>query len=133
LLICRKKIGCSGATLTVARGDQVLYARGYGSSDRNGRVPIQPETPMGVIGRDTPFIAAAVRQLAHEGKLDLNASVLKLLKIKPARRVVDHRVWDITVNHLLEQKAGWQGVPLDRARKAIGVTQRRMVAVQWKK
>ena len=59
-----------------------------------------------------------IRQLAQHGKLDLNASVLKLLKIHPAGQVVDPRVWDITINHLLEHKAGWQGEPFERAWQA---------------
>jgi choice-of-anchor C domain-containing protein len=118
MLKCGKEIGCSGATLTIARGDQILYARSYGWADRGGKVPMQPDCAIGISACVEPFVAAAIRQLAQAGKLDLNDSVLKLLKIKPARRVVDARVWDITINHLLEYKPGWQGAPLERAWKA---------------
>ena len=115
MLKCLKEIGCSGATLTVARGDQTLYSRGYGWSDRGRKVAIYPDTPMSTGSCDKPLTAAMIRQLAQDGKLDLNASVLKLLKIHPAGQVVDPRVWDITINHLLEHKAGWQGEPFERA------------------
>ena len=84
MLKCLKEIGCSGATLTVARGDHTLYSRGYGWSDRGRKVPIHPDTPMSIGSCDKPLTAAMIRQLAQDGKLDLNASVLKLLKIRPA-------------------------------------------------
>jgi len=118
MLKCLEKIGCSGATLTVTRGKQTYYARGYGWSDAEHNVLIQPETPMSTASCDKPLTAAMIRQLAHNGKLDLNASVLKVLDIKPAGPVVDKRVWDITINHLLDHKAGWQGAPVDQAWQA---------------
>jgi CubicO group peptidase (beta-lactamase class C family) len=73
---------------------------------------------MSIASCDKPLTAAMIRQLAQNGKLDLNASVLKVLKIKPAGKVTDQRVWDITINHLLEHKAGWQGEPVERAWQA---------------
>jgi CubicO group peptidase (beta-lactamase class C family) len=118
MLKCLKEIGCSGATLTVARGDHTLYSRGYGWSDRGRTVAIYPVTPMSTGSCDKPLTFAMIRQLAQHGKLDLNASVLKLLKIHPAGQVVDPRVWNITINHLLEHKAGWQGEPFERAWQA---------------
>jgi CubicO group peptidase (beta-lactamase class C family) len=106
MLKCLKKIGCTGATLTVTRAGQTLYGRGYGWSDRDRRVAIQPDTPMSIASCDKPLTAAMIRQLAQNGKVDLNASVLRVLDIKPAGKVADKRVWDITINHLLEHKAG---------------------------
>jgi hypothetical protein len=126
-----KKIGCSAASLTVARSHHAgpqgmrptadqgpLYSRGYGWSDSHQKVPMQPDTPMSLASCDKPFTAAAIRQLALDGKLELNASVFKLLKIEPKAEVVDKRVWDVTINHLLEHKAGWQGEPYLRAWQA---------------
>jgi N-acyl-D-amino-acid deacylase len=112
------KIGCTGAAMTVNRGAQTLYSRGYGWSDSNRKVPMQPDTPMCIASCDKPLTAAMIRQLAQDKKLDLNTSVLRLLKIKPAGEVVDKSVWDITINHLLEHKAGWQGQPVERAWQA---------------
>src|SRR5262249_4065190 len=45
-------------------------------------------------------------------EVDLNAPVFKLLNVKPAGPIVDNRVWKITVTHLLDHAAGWQGAPL---------------------
>ena len=122
MIKCLEKIGCSGATLTVARGSQTFYSRGYGWSDEEHKVPIHPDTPMCTASCDKPLTAAMIRQLARHGKLDLNASVLKVLQIKPAGPVVDPRVWNITLNHLLDHKAGWQGDPVERAWQAANGT-----------
>jgi CubicO group peptidase (beta-lactamase class C family) len=113
-----EKIGCSAATVTIARGKDLLYSRGYGWSDRYGETPIAPDAPMMIASCDKPVTAAAIRQLALAKKLDLNAKVFELLKIKPEGPVVDERVRAITINHLLDHKAGWQGDPINRAYKA---------------
>ena len=62
--------------------------------------------------------------LALHGRIDLNASVFRVLKIKPAGPVVNNRMYDITFNHLLEHKAGWQGEPLNRANQAYEAARR---------
>jgi CubicO group peptidase (beta-lactamase class C family) len=59
-----------------------------------------------------------IRQLARAGRLDLNAGLFKLLKIKPRGQVIDDRIWQITIRNLLDHKAGWQGEPFDRAVQA---------------
>jgi CubicO group peptidase (beta-lactamase class C family) len=109
------KIGCTSAELAIARHGVVIIARGYGSSDRFGRVPMHPNNPMAIASCEKPITAAVIKQLARDGMLDLNASIFKVLKIQPAGPIADNRVWDITIQHILDHKSGWQGEPLDRA------------------
>jgi N-acyl-D-amino-acid deacylase len=113
-----KMSGGSGATLAVTRGPRTLYSRGYGWSDRERKEPIHPDTPMVTASCDKTLTAAMIRQLARDGKLDLNASVLKVMQPKPAGKVVDPRVWDVTIQHVLDHKAGWQGEPVMKAWEA---------------
>ncbi len=118
-------IGCTSAELAVARYGVVILSRGYGSSDRFGRVPMHPNNPMAIASCEKPVTAAAIKQLAHSGKLDLNASAFKVLKIQPVGPIVDNRIWDITIQHLVDHKAGWQGAPFDQAveaARASGIT-----------
>ena len=112
------KIGCTSAELSISRHGVVIIARGYGSSDRFGRVPMQPNNPMAIASCEKPITAAVVKQLARAGKLDLNASVFKVLEVQPVGPIVDSRVWDVTIQHVLDHKAGWEGEPLDQAKKA---------------
>lgn len=113
------KIGCSGASLAVSSKGVLIYSRGYGWRDKEKRVPLQPDTLMGIASCEKAITAAAIRQLARNGKLDLEASVFKLLQIKRQGKIVDRRVWDITIHLLLDHKAGWQGEPIDRATQSM--------------
>jgi CubicO group peptidase (beta-lactamase class C family) len=125
MLAYLEKNGCSGATVCVTRGNKTYISRGYGWSDEKHKVPILPDTPMSIASCDKEMTMAAIRQLARDGKLDLNASVLKVLQTRPAGPIVDNRVWDITINHLLDGQAGWQGDPLTRADAAYAAIQGR--------
>jgi CubicO group peptidase (beta-lactamase class C family) len=112
------KIGCSAASLAVSSRGVLIYSRGYGWSDKDKTVPVQPDTMIGIASCEKPITAAAIRQLARNRKLNLDASLFKFLKIEPKGELVDGRVWDITIHHLLDHKAGWQGEPIDRAVEA---------------
>jgi CubicO group peptidase (beta-lactamase class C family) len=113
-----QQIGCSAAVLAVSYGNTIHVSRGYGWSDREHKVHMAPNTPIGIGSCGKTFTASAIRQLSRNGKLDLNASVFELLNVRPQGTVIDNRIWNITVNHLLDHKAGWQGEPLEKAWKA---------------
>jgi CubicO group peptidase (beta-lactamase class C family) len=118
MLDCLNKIGCSGATFAVGRGGRVYISRGYGWGDFEHNVRIEPDTPMGIASCSKPIAAAMVRQLCREKNLPLSLRVLPFFKVKPAGEVVDRRVWDITVQHLIDHQAGWQVDPVNRAWQA---------------
>jgi CubicO group peptidase (beta-lactamase class C family) len=111
-------IGCSAAALAVSRKGALAHSRGYGWSDRNRSVPAEADTMIGIASCDKPVTAAAIRQLARNGRLNLDAGLFALLRIEPRGALIDPRVRDITIRHLLEHKAGWQGGPLGRAIQA---------------
>ena len=90
----------NGAVL-VAKGDSVLYERGFGDADKAWRVPNTPETKFRIASATKQFTAALVHQLAEEGLVDLDATISTYLPTYPpaqGRRV--------TLRHLLEQTAG---------------------------
>ncbi len=118
-----QQIGCSAAAITIMRGGKTYFSRGYGWSDEKHELALSADTPMVIASCDKELTMAAIRQLAQDGKLDLNGSVLEILKAKPLGPVVDPRVWHITVNHLLAGQAGWQGDPLARADEAYAAMQ----------
>ncbi len=106
-----EKTGSTAAALAVGRRGVILHSRGYGWSDREKTVAMQPNTMIGIASCDKPITAAAVRRLAREGRLSLDAPLFDLLKIRPQGPVVDDRVKRITIRHLLEHKAGWGADP----------------------
>jgi CubicO group peptidase (beta-lactamase class C family) len=115
MLMYLERIGCSTATVAVARGGVLIHSRGYGWSDKARTVPAQPDTLIGIASCEKPITAAAIRQLARAGRLDLKGSLFKQLKIAPHGIVVDPRIWQITIENLLDHKPGWQGRPIDTA------------------
>lgn len=109
------KIGCSAAALAISRKGILTHSRGYGWSDRNRTVPARSDTMIGIASCEKPITAAAVRQLARNGQLNLDTGLFALLRAEPRGAITDARVRGITIRHLLEHKAGWQGEPIERA------------------
>ncbi len=95
-------------TLAVMRDGRLLLSRGYGFADRQRTRGIAPDAPFRIASVSKPFTAAAVRKLIRDGKLRLDTRVFPLLGISPPRgHKADPRLRDITVEHLLEHRGGW--------------------------
>lgn len=110
-----RRIGCSAATLAIAERGTMVYSRGYGWRDMEKKVPTQPDTMIGIASCEKPVTAAAVKQLARDGLLNLDAGLFALLQVKPRGPVRDGRMNTITLRHLLEHKAGWGSDPASGA------------------
>ena len=89
-----------GMSVVILKGDDTLFAQGYGAADIAGAVPIQPSTlfQLGSIGKQ--FLAALVVALAADGAVSLDASVVQYLPdftlLPPG----------IVVRHLLSHTSG---------------------------
>jgi CubicO group peptidase (beta-lactamase class C family) len=68
-----------GMSVVILKGDETLFAQGYGAADIAGAVPILPSTifQLGSIGKQ--FLAALVVALAADGALSLDAPVVQHL------------------------------------------------------
>jgi len=104
-----KKINCTAATVAISRQGRLVYERGYGWLDQDHKIAAPPNAYFGIASCEKPITAAAVRKLAAEGKLNLNAPLFSTLGIQPAGKIVDGRVTNITFEEVLEHKAGWGG------------------------
>jgi len=92
----------SGSVL-VARGDRVLFARGYGEADRDKGIPNRPETRFGLSSMGKMFTAVAIAQLAEQGKLALDDPLDRYLG-RGWLSAADRRA--ITLRQLLSHTAG---------------------------
>ena len=89
-----------GLAVWVELEGEVIYKNWGGLAHREQRIPIDGDTAFELASAAKPMTAAAVMQLADNGVLSLEDSVLKWLPELPAE-------WaDITVGHLLAQRAG---------------------------
>lgn len=92
--------GAPGASVVVARGDSILFARGYGLADVEGGVPVTPSTAFRLASVTKQFTAVAVLTLVEAGKLRLDARLGELLPDAPAY------THDVTVRQLLTHTSG---------------------------
>ncbi len=91
--------------VVVARGDTPVFQHAYGDADRATHTPNRIDTGFNVGSIDKVFTATAIRQLAGQGKLDLDSTLAKYWPDYPdpdvARRV--------TIRQILQMRSGIGG------------------------
>jgi CubicO group peptidase (beta-lactamase class C family) len=99
-----------GAGLAVAQDSRLLLARGYGVANQEKQEPVQPTSLFRLGSLTKTVTAVAILQLVEAGRLKLDDQVLPsraALGPQP-EKIMDVRVRDITVRHLLQHSAGWE-------------------------
>ena len=87
-------------SVLVARGNEVIFSKGYGSADLEWDVPNSPSTKFRLGSVTKQFTAASILLLEERGKLSVNDPVKKYMPDAPA-------AWDnITIKHLLTHTSG---------------------------
>jgi CubicO group peptidase (beta-lactamase class C family) len=93
--------GFSGAVL-VARGNEILLRKGYGSTDRSsGGAPNRPDTAFNIASLDKQFIAAGILRLEELGKLQTTDTLDRFFANLPDEKK------SITLHHVLTHTAGF--------------------------
>ncbi|XP_054748128.2 uncharacterized protein LOC129253732 [Lytechinus pictus] len=99
----------TGAALGVARGNMLVYAKGYGTTTKGESMDPTKLLPVSSISKT--ITAVAILRLVQDGKLSLEDRVFGggglLQSLKPWKGSTDHRLAKITVEHLLHHTAGW--------------------------
>jgi CubicO group peptidase (beta-lactamase class C family) len=91
--------GFSGAVL-VAKGDQVLFRKGYGYADVDRRIPYTPESQHMIASISKMFLALLALDLRDRGRLRLDDSVCKWVDNCPP-------AWEpVTIDHLIHHTSG---------------------------
>ncbi len=89
-----------GAAVAVVSGDQVIFSHGYGVASVETSAPVLPEMLFRLGSTTKMFTAAAVVELALEGKIDLDAPVSRYI---PG---LDESIGKLTANQLLSHTSG---------------------------
>jgi CubicO group peptidase (beta-lactamase class C family) len=96
-----------GATVSVVKDGEVLFAKGYGQANIEKKVPVvADETLFRTASISKLFTATAVMQLVEEGQLDLDEDVNAYLDDVRVRDTYPGR--PITLRHLLTHTAGFE-------------------------
>jgi CubicO group peptidase (beta-lactamase class C family) len=99
-LAARTRLGRSSGAVLVARGDQVLFQKGYGFADAERRRPFTTATPEPIASLSKMFTAMAVLKLRDARKLGLDDSLCAHLSDCPAS-------WKpITIQEVLRHTSG---------------------------
>ena len=102
-----------GATLAIARQGKLVYARGFGEASLDGSELTQPHHLFRIASVSKPITGIAIMKLVQDGQLALSDKVFGAggrLANHPYLSTVsysDNRLEDITIQHLLEHRAGW--------------------------
>ncbi len=82
MLDAMKRIGCSAAAMAVADHGTIVYSRGYGWMDKEKKTPTKPDTMIGIASCEKPVTAATVKQLARDGRLNLDVGCLRFSRLR---------------------------------------------------
>lgn len=99
-LSIRSDMGNFTGAVLIAKGDRVLFRKGYGYADVAKRIPFTPDTQHEVASVSKMFTAMAALKLSEAGKLKLTDSICLYLDNCPA-------AWQpITVNEVIHHSSG---------------------------
>ncbi|WP_246873871.1 serine hydrolase [Paenibacillus dendritiformis] len=100
-----KALGVPGALFVVVKDGKVLLQKGYGYADAEKKVPVDPEkTLFRIASVSKVFTAAAVMQLAEQGKIELDRDVQHYLGEIQMKNETGSPV---TMEHLLTHTTGF--------------------------
>lgn len=112
--------GIPGATMAIAKDGKLIYMKGFGYHDLAKSDSVQPHHLFRIASVSKPITAIAVMKLVENGQLSLQDTVFGpsgILANHPylsTANITDQRIFDITVQQLLEHTSGW-----DRDQKCV--------------
>ena len=101
--------GVPAVTIAISRDGKVLYDKAFGWADALLTMPLQTGTKMRLASMTKPVVATAIQTLFTDQKLkptDLIFDVLNLDQY-PESKKCDPRWKQVTIQHLLDHKGGW--------------------------
>jgi len=101
-----------GATISIVKDGEIIFARGYGFADFEKQIPVDPQTTLFRIASISKiFTATAIMQLVEQGKLDLDTDVNSYLT---DFKVKKNFPGPITLRHLMTHSAGFEESKIDQ-------------------
>lgn len=100
-----------GASVAVTDHGRLVFARGFGYADLKAMQKVDPDSLFRIASISKPVTAIAILQLVDQGKLSLDAKVFDILdfnsSIAAAGDKFERRLRDVTIEHLLQHRGGW--------------------------
>ncbi|PFK30536.1 penicillin-binding protein [Bacillus cereus] len=103
-----KKENAAGVALVVVKDNQILFQKGFGFSDKEKNIPIDPKkTVFRLASISKVFTASAVMQLVEQGKIDLNKDIVNYMG---GLKYQNNMGEPVTMDHLLTHTTGFDYV-----------------------
>jgi CubicO group peptidase (beta-lactamase class C family) len=105
--------GIPGMTVAYALNGKLSYMRGFGNSDLASTEDVQPYNMFRVASISKPITSIGIMKMMEDGLLTMNdkvfgpGGILENHWVFATANITDTRVYDITVQMLLEHSAGW--------------------------
>ncbi|TCO09247.1 serine hydrolase domain-containing protein [Natronoflexus pectinivorans] len=99
-----------GASVAIAKDGQVVYARGFGYSDAENEIPVEPYHLFRTASISKLITAAGIMKLVEDGVIGLEDYVFGeegILNFAPYNQYRDRNIERIQVIHLLNHSGGW--------------------------
>lgn len=102
-----------GATVAISKDGKLVYMRAFGNADVAGQETTQPYHMFRIASVSKPITAIAMMKMIEDNELSLSDTVFGPNGIFANNtyfnnaNVTDDRIYDITVQHLLEHSGGW--------------------------
>ncbi|HSK71329.1 MAG TPA: serine hydrolase [Pyrinomonadaceae bacterium] len=102
-----------GATFAITKNGKLIYMRAFGTANQTGTEMTQPYHMFRIASISKPITSIAIMKLIENGQLSLSDKPFGpggILNVDPYfanANITDSRVYNITIQHLLEHSAGW--------------------------
>lgn len=100
-----------GGSVAITKNGKLIYSKGFGYTDKNNQRKAQPTDLYRIASVSKPITAVAIMKLIEDGELKLTDKVFgenAILDVNYYSEVIsDPRIYNITVQQLLEHSAGW--------------------------
>lgn len=110
-LMCAE--GASAAVMGMMIDGRIVAQRGYGWADEARTRPLSPDALMRIASITKPLVASVIRDLIDDGLIALDSRAFDLndnggvLPVDPFPKLGDERLADVTIEHLLLHRGGW--------------------------
>ncbi|HEY8560353.1 MAG TPA: serine hydrolase [Pyrinomonadaceae bacterium] len=102
-----------GATFAVTKNGKLIYIRAFGNANQAGTEATQPYHMFRIASISKPITSIAIMKLIENGQLSLSdkpfgpGGILNADPYFANANITDTRVYNITIQNLLEHSAGW--------------------------
>lgn len=100
----------AGMTMSIVKDGKLVFAHGYGYADVEARHPVNPGNLFRIASVSKLISAVAIMKLVEKKVISLDSKVFgpkAILKDQIFNSVLDKRLYNITVRHLLAHAGGW--------------------------